>query len=171
MGTTMSFYNILNNGFTPEQLQKIISPLTKGGVIGYNASSKWLPFFEANRCEGYIASSKDAKELSQVFGTPVLVFSIFDSDILLVSYSNAAKNVVCNYVKPNFDDPEMGLHSTVFPECMLDFCNQDKLKEIWEEPDVVFADERMEKICKLIEVKLLYHPDYMPEGFQAIYAT
>lgn len=54
---------------------------------------------------------------------------------------------------------------------MFDFCSLAELEEIWDEPDEVFADDRMEKICELIQAKLLYQPDHMPEGFQAIYAT
>lgn len=172
MGTTMAFYNILNQGLEPgelvEKMKKFSSPAhsnvdklleafispdvlhqmheqvdadsahfsgifgskapsrAKCAVIAYNACAKWLPFFEEKLCEGYIASSKDAEKLSKIFGAPVLAFSIFDSDILFVSYSDAAKNIAYDFAKPNFEEFEefdTDQYSTAFPEFMLDFCN------------------------------------------------
>lgn len=223
MGTTMSFYQILNKGFSPESLQKklenasafahaktektakiledYLSPdlyrqmmgqfhanaanfpgipgaeaLSRPNrtVIAYKESAVWLPFFEENLCEGYIASSRDAERLSEIFEVPVMAFAVFDSDVFFVSYGDAANQITCNYAKPNsegFDEFDTELYSTAFPEFLLEFCSRDELKTVWDRPDETFADDRMGEIAQLLQMELMYDSSHIPEGYQGIYAA
>ena len=185
MGTTMSFYSILNRGLSPAQLQqrvnaadfpelfgRYVQPQPDRTVIAYRESAKWLPFFEEHLCEGYIASSNEAEKLSSIFGAPVMAFAVFDSDIFFVSYSDAANGIAYDYAKPNFEefeDFDIDLYSTEFPAFLLEFCSKDELSAAWEKPDDVFADDRMEQIAQLVQTELIYDSSHIPEGYQGIH--
>lgn len=146
-------------------------PQLPSPMIGYCENAPWLPFFDVAKCEGYNASSKDARRLSKAFGTPVLAISIFDSDILLVSYSDAAKKIDYDYAKPNIEGMEeydTGLFQTEFPQFLVDFCpdgSEEKLKEIWN-GDEVFADDRMYKLGEVLGLAPINAK--VPEGFEVI---
>ena len=220
MGTTMSFYHILNRGLSPTELQKRMKslaataasradqmlkallppgllqqmceqasadaasfcgifgggglPQSNRAVIAYSESAMWLPLFEETLCEGYIASSRDAGELSELFGAPVMAFAIFDSDILFVSYSDAANGTAYDYAKPNsegFEEFDAERYSTAFPEFLLEFCGREELKAAWDKPGEVFADDRLGRISQLLQMELLYDGSHLPDGYRGIYAV
>ena len=184
MGTTMAFYQIQNRNFTQNELKDIMGQ-TFGytdrddeddsldcPTILYQESAKWLPFYDEDICEGYIASHEDAMKLSIIFSTPVLAFSVFDSDILFVSYADTNKNIHYNYAKPNidgYDEFDIDLYKTAFPTFLLDFClakEKEAFDEIWNGEEV-FSENRMECLCELIGATPVY--DEIPEGFQGIF--
>lgn len=141
------------------------------GIIAYSPDAKWLPLFETTLCEGYTASSKDTAWLSKLFAAPVLAFSIFDSDVLFVSYSDAKKGICYDYVKPNFEEfkeYDTEQYSTEFPNFLSEFCNKSELEAIWDNTDVIFADNRLEKLCRLMQIDLLFDGTCVLEGFQLI---
>lgn len=144
-------------------------------VIGYRPDAPWLPFFDVNICEGYNASSRDTKILSKAFGAPVLGFSIFDSDILMLSYSDAEQDVNYNYAKPNcegMEEYDTEVFQTDLPLFLLFLCpelTKEKLKEIWE-GDEVFADDRMEKLCRVMGMTSIYSTSSFPDSFERITA-
>ncbi len=166
-----------------EQLSKAFSFDPSGGnaggnsgaVIGYRPDAPWLPFFDADICENYNASSRDAELLSKAFGAPVLAFSIFDSDVLMLSYSDAERGVNHNYAKPNCEGVEeydTELFRAELPAFLLFLCpelTKEKLTEIWEGEEV-FADDRMGKLCEVLGMVSLYE-NKVPEGFEAIKAN
>lgn len=141
--------------------------------LGYRADAKWLPFFSQDLCEGQNVTSRDAAELSLTFGAPVLAFSIFESDVLYLSYADAACKVFYDYVKENydgFDCMDIGHFARSFPEFLTDFCGRDsrpKLLEIWEGEEV-FADDRMEKLCDMLGAGLIFSAHHMPEGYEMV---
>ena len=212
MGTTRTFYNIFNRGFSVDELKTGLLGMRSGigartdilkqlkqidipvalmtqleqsfqssaehAVIGFAPSAKMLPFFNVNICEGYTASSKDTAALSEQFGTPVLALSVFDSDIMFVSYSDASSDVGYDYAKPNIEDLEgfeeydTDVYSTGFPEFLLTMCSEaehQKLREIWESEEYLFAEDRLYDICQLIGGSIIYDEDDMPDGFEWIY--
>lgn len=199
MGTTRSFYNILNKGFSYEvllsKMKQFPSPANSkiksengreqpyfnkffhelnqiqknNAVIAFKNSATWLPFFKQSLCEGYIASREDVEKLSHIFSAPVLAFAIFDSDVLSLLYSDAEQNIFHCYTKPNYDF-DTDWHSTGFPEFLLPFCKQDGLKEIWEFSGEVFADDRMHKICAVLQTQVLYNYDDIPKSYQAVFS-
>lgn len=142
-------------------------------VIAYSPNAKWLPLFETTLCEGYTAYSKEAAQLSKLFCAPVLAFSIFDSDVLFVSYSDVEKGIQYDYAKPNieeFEEFDTNQYSTEFPEFLVQFCDRSELQSIWNKPDEVFADDRLKKLCQLMQIDLLYGNTSMLEGYQFISA-
>ena len=169
------------------------SPEIEDMVIAYNPSATWLAFFETSLCEDNIASSNDVKVMSEAFGTPVIAFSLLDSDVLFASYCDSQNKVFCNHAKLNDDITEheymkeiyenhgvsdmYGMHgidteiySTDSPTFILGHCNQqqqDDIKGIWETIEV-FAEDKMEKIREFMQVKLLYNGNNIPDGYEAI---
>lgn len=99
--------------------------------------------------------------------------ALFDSDILFVAYADAAAGTACDYAKPNFEEMEeydTDLHSTDFPQILLRlFVNADPaaLREAWDGEEV-FADARLEKLCALLPLPILYSGETPPEGFQLL---
>lgn len=142
-------------------------------MVAYREDAPWLPFFDVKKCEGYNASSRDARRLSKAFGAPVLAISIFDSDILFVSYSDAAKKIAYDYAKPNIEGMEeydTGLFQTEFPQFLVDLCpdgSEEKLREIWG-ADEVFADDRMYKLGEILGLSPINVE--VPKGFETITA-
>lgn len=143
-------------------------------IIGYNEASKWLPLFGDHLCEGYSSSTKDTDFISELFKTDVLAFSIFDSDVLFISYSRYADKMSINIAKPNYDGYEeydSELYSSEFPRFLMEYCPEpqhQKLIDIWESQDYVFADDRMLEICELINAKVIYTAEDLSEGFEKI---
>lgn len=148
-------------------------PRLPSPMIAYRADAVWLPYFDVNICEGYTASSRDARKLSDAFGVPVLAFAIFDSDILMVSYCDAAKGVEYDYAKPNVEEMEeydmdrfRNEPPTFLPE-LFPALTEEKLTEIWE-GDEVFADDRMYKLEEILGLSSIFEEP--PEGFEVITA-
>ena len=130
--------------------------------------AKWLPLFEENFCGS--ASSLDAGVISEIFGTPVLAFSIFDSDILFVSYRDPEKAIRVDYAKPNFEEFEEyddRLYKAEFPQFLCAYGDEQLLREIWEGEEV-FADDRMLKLCEVIGAQVLYVAEELPEGYERV---
>lgn len=142
-------------------------------MVSYRPDAPWLPFFEERLCEGYNASSRDACRLSQKFKAPVLAFSLFDSDLLLVSYGDAAQDIRYDCAKPNYEEMEefdTELYKAEFPWFLVELCpgvSEDALREIWDAEEA-FADDRMEKLCTALRMVPIY--DCVPDGFEPITA-
>jgi len=148
--------------------------LNRSPVIAYNKTAKWFPFFEANLCEGSIATMDDLKMLSRIFGVPVLAFSVFDSDVLLVSFADQENMVGYNHTKPNisvFQALDVDDYSTDFPAFLLDFCDKNdykKLTEIWNSSHYIFAEDRLTDICAMLGISVLYNDRDAPDGFYIV---
>lgn len=142
--------------------QNLQVPKRPKTVLAYNDNMQWLPLFVESLCEGNIVSSKALVSLSQRFQTPVFAFAIYDSDVLLVSYCDAKKDVLVDYIKPNcqeFEGYENNSDQDDFPQLLLDLCDSvkhERLLAIWNETDVIFADDRMERIAELLEMNIGY---------------
>lgn len=148
-------------------------PKLPSPMIAHRPDAPWLPFFNVDICEGYNASSRDARKLSRLFGVPVLALSVYDSDILFVSYSDAAKGAEYDYAKPNsewMEEYDMETFRNEFPAFLLELrptLTEEKLREIWE-ADEVFADDRMYKLGKVMGLSPINGK--VPEGFEVIKA-
>lgn len=145
-------------------------PQGKGPVLAWRADARWLPFFEENLCDGYNASSRDAEGLAKAFGAPVLAFSIFDSDILFLSYADPERRLGLDFAKADFEEAEEmidSLFQTEFPQFLCAWGEEETLREIWEGEEV-FADDRMAKLCEVIGAKVLYDGQDLPEGYERI---
>ena len=173
----------LLNKITEQELSeflKSIQTLPSHLALLFSENAKWLPYFETDLCDGHICSSKDLIEVSKFYATPVLSFSIFDSDILFVSYWDAEKGTFYDCVKPNY--PEMEEYDTEvyqegLPAFLLSLDGEEsvqqlgdiqKLKDIWDEEDMVFADDRMHNLLQFLGMQVIYDENDIPEGFTRI---
>lgn len=155
-------------GTIPPEEQEM--PREKGPVLAWRANARWLPFFEENLCDGYNASSRDAERLAKAFGAPVLAFSIFDSDILFLSYADPERRLGLDFAKADFEEAEEMIDSPFqmeFPQFLCAWGDEQALREIWEGEEV-FADDRMAKLCGVIGAEVLYDGQDLPEGYERI---
>lgn len=155
-------------GTTPPEEQEMSRG--KGPVLAWRANARWLPFFEENLCDGYNASSRDAGRLAKAFGAPVLAFSIFDSDILFLSYADPERRLRLDFAKADFEEAEEMIDSPFqmeFPQFLCTWGDEQTLREIWEGEEV-FADDRMAKLCGVIGAEVLYDGQDLPEGYERI---
>lgn len=157
-----------------------LNNFTRHGAVAYRENAKWLPYFITELCDGHIVSSKELVRTSEQFETPVLAFAVFDSDILFVSYCDGEKQIFYDYVKPNCPeieeyDPEM--YQEGLPAFLLSLDGEDKvqplgevqrLKDIWDEEDMAFADDRMYTLLEFLDMQVIYDQDDIPEGFVRI---
>lgn len=175
-----SFLDSIETLLSKEQAQLFLQfqsfeegPRFPSPMLAYSPDAPWLPFFEERLCEGYNASSRDACRLSRTFKAPVLAFSLFDSDLLLVSYGDAARNIRYDCAKPNYAEMEeydTELYKAEFPRFLTELCpdvSEDTLREIWDAEED-FADDRMEKLSAALHIVSIY--DRVPDGFEAVTA-
>lgn len=157
--------------------------LDAGAFVVWREGAALLPFFETSKCEGYTASSLEDDVLAQHFRAPVLSFAVMDSDVLFVSYRDREAGVAADcartvYSRPDRPDGEEELYDTKrykaeFPEFLLDYCQEEeheRLRRVWDSQEYVFAEERMEDICRLIGAEVIYGEDDVPEGFRMLRA-
>lgn len=196
MGTSMGFILLQNKGFSRQELETCLAHrpaprehesfmMNLAGtadrapeILAFREDARWLLYFESWRCENCNCSSKDLKELSQRFDTPILAFAIFDSDVLFLSYCDDAKQVFYDYIKPNF--PEMleefddHDYQTGLPIFLLSLAGKDnaqqsetiqQLKDIWDEEDLIFADDRMHNLLQFLDAQVIYDEEEIPEGY------
>ncbi len=217
MGTTMTYIQLKNRGFTKEELRGCLKALAGGGrgddgemarsmaalkgeklswkdrmvlkllqgVMGaqkemqaaFRPDAAWLPFYQTRLCDGSIQSSRDLGRLSEAFGTPVLAFALFDSDVLFVSYRDNAAGAAYDYARLPFEDYEEydgEVYRLGFPEFLASLCPPDRreeLRRIWEEDnkDDVFADDRMWKLMDLLGMEAIDPAaKKFPGGFEKV---
>ena len=146
-------------------------PTVRHAAILYQHTAQWLPYFDRNICEGYNASHEDVMRLSEQFETPALVLSVYDSDVLFVSYADYAENIFYDYAKPNteyFEDYDINLYKREFPEFLLDFLpsgQKNALLDVWNAEEI-FAEDRMAKIFGLLHATPVF--DAVQDGFLPI---
>lgn len=147
------------------------------GAVAYREDARWLPYFTTELCDGHICSSKELVQTSELFQTSVLCFSVFDSDILFVSYCDAEKRIFYDYAKPNVpgdEEYDTELYQEDLPTFLLSLDGGDnvqriedvqKLKAIWDEEGLVDADDRMLNLLKFLGMQVVYDENDIPEGF------
>lgn len=221
MGTTMSYIQLKNRGFSKEELRDGLGMLTGGGErtakdlerqmealigeeltpkdrmmlhfldgmaragaderpkVGCREGAEWLPFWQTRLCDGMVLSSADLGRLSKVFQTPVLAFSLFDSDVLCVSYRDEATGAAYDYARlpwEGYEEYDDEVYQLGFPEFLGELCppeRREKLRAVWEEDneDDVFADDRMWKLMELLEMVVIDpEAEQFPEGYELVYA-
>lgn len=146
---------------------------------GFRADAAWLPFWQTWLCDGKVLSSGELGRLSEAFRTPVLAFSLFDSDVLLVSYRDAAAGAAFDYARLPWEDYEEyddEIYQVGFPEFLAQLCppeHREELRTAWETEEEydVFADDRMWKLMELLGMDVIDpRAERFPEGYEAVYA-
>jgi len=159
-----------------EGLVRILNNFESTLAIAKNESLKWFPFFETYFHE-QVASSREAQVISEAFQAPVITFSIFDSDILFVSYTDSINGISLDYASPNsegYEEYDQDLYSRDFPQFLLEYSDasvHQKLLDIWRSYDYIFADEKMKDICRIMNMYVLYdaYEHDLPEEFILIH--
>ena len=75
----------------------------------------------------------------------MLAFSIFDSDVLFVSYADPERKLRLDFAKADFEEAEEMIEAPFrgeFPSFLCTYGFVTILREIWEGVEV-FADDRM----------------------------
>ena len=141
----------------------------------FRPDAAWLPFYQTRLCDGSIQSSRDLGRLSEAFGTPVLAFALFDSDVLFVSYRDNAAGTAYDYARlpfENYEEYDGEVYRLGFPEFLASLCASDRreeLRRIWEEEDDVFADDRMWKLMDLLGMEAIDPAaKQFPGGFEKV---
>jgi len=176
-------YEDYKKKFEPEWIDRIRAAQEKRcvrkklPVIAYCKSIKWLPFYMESMCDGCNATDNDLKRLSMTFDAPILAFSIYDSDILFISFVEAKSDIICNHAKPNYDsftDYDVDLYKKGFPVFLQDFCDKEKhhlLVDTWNSTGYAFAEDRMSDIQKILGITAIYNDQEAPEGFVLLSAN
>ncbi len=132
----------------------------------YKPDAAFFPVFAASICDGYNASSRDCAELSEFFHAPVFALSVFDSDVAFASFHGGESGGHGDYVRApeGYEEYDEELYSPDFPEFLLKLCppeSQEKVRSIWENPDYVFADDKVAQITEIIGLPQLLseYPD------------
>ena len=180
MGTNGGYFGITNNGISYEELQNQLCKVAQedDAVIAWNPDAKWLPYFDESFYENISPNPKGAKHLSEKLGFPVLIFSIFDSDVLFLYYCDAKSEIMESRSKSNagpvwaafVKEPAEAsfFPSEDLPDFLLPLCDGKKLREVWEREDYIFADDRLRDLCKLLNSEPIEDFDNLPEGFEKL---
>lgn len=180
MGASESYWGIINNGISYKQLQNHIYKAFQkdNAVLAWNPDAKWLPYSDDSFYGTFSVDLDGAKRLSKKLDAPILIFSIFDSDVLFLYYCDAKAGVLESRAKSNVgpawsvfvEDPAEAnfFPSEDLPDFLLPFCDEKKLKEVWERDDYIFADDRLTDLCKLLNSEPIEDFDNLPEGFEEL---
>ncbi len=213
MGLTGSFFFVQNKGTTLEQLQETLNTqpflqprklysfadppkLSPGALLAYQSTAAWFPVYEDGLNDD---DEHNAMELSRAFGVPAFAFGVMDSDILFVTYCDAAQEITRQWTKGNSpgmletyfgpEDPETWMKElresfgddvpeelvappTRSPQTLPDFLldfGDPDQLRAAWEEDVVFAEDRAYTLCTLIGTVPLFCEAELPEGWQTLY--
>lgn len=214
MGTSGSYIQLKNRGFTREELQKGMSMLTadkrettprlermkegwlnsldpalqgtfrrmmnqigdKQPEAAFRADAEWIPLWVSRLCDGYILSSKDLKQLSELFQTPALGIALYDSDVLFVSYYDAAADTAFDCAKlpwEDFEEYDDQLYQTDLPRALTGLFppeRQKALQTFWEKEDEEKdAVDKMDELLALLGTDLIDPiAEHVPQGFEIV---
>lgn len=215
MGTSGSYIQLKNRGFTVEELQKGLSMLTNEkkettprlermkeewlssldpalqGTFrsmmrqiegnrpeaAFRADAEWLPLWVYRLCDGYILSSKDLGRLSKTFGTPVLGIALYDSDVLFISYFDAAAGITFDCAKlpwEGYEEYDDQLYQTELPDALVNLFppeRREALRELWErEDEEKDATDWMDELLALLDTDFIDPiAEYIPQGFEIVW--
>jgi len=179
MGKSGDYIGMLNNGVLYEELQNRLGKVVQedDAIVAWKPDAKWLPYCDGSFCEPFGVGLKSAKQLSEKLGFPVLSFSVLDSDVLYLYYCDAISGVMGSWAKANVgpvwsmfsEDPADAsfFPSEDLPDFLLPFCDEKKLREVWES-HYIFADDRLYDLCKLFNSEPIDDFDDLPEGFKKL---
>ena len=193
MGASYSLLYLRNRGFSQDNLKELVTGYNnlsaeeagysgadakfyqeKSASIIYNADAEWLQLYDDAMSDGYIASVIDMQVLAKHFGTTVLSFSVFDSDIINISYYDPVGDFYRDTEVSNvsFDDDDDGdADISQLPDFMLKLCSDDKhnrLCEILYVDECVFVEEKLQAMCELLGLTEVYDLDELPPQYQII---
>lgn len=138
MGTTRCFYFIKKNQLTEEDFRNrykaLVDACMEDCAVYYSERLPWIPVFATNLCEGtFYAEDSAMIAIENLFGSPVLVLSVFDDDVSFVTYCE--HGAIERFVHATeWDLEEFGFeeYSTAFPEKLCEWgADRERLEQLW----------------------------------------
>lgn len=184
--------NLLISMGMEEQLKQLESmpppqhtPFLKGSepeeqhnvLLAYGQDKAWWPLFECRLCDGNLAEKEDVLRLHQQFQTAILAVSLMDSDVATVTACDEQGKVIAWHGKAEdgyLEAYDMEERATDFPAALCQLFPQadaQALKQVWSKKGLVFADERVQGLCQLLGLPLLYDGQTVPTGYVALHGT
>lgn len=171
MGMTKTFYFIKKDEYTAEEIEKKVKELSACRVY-FSQELKWLPIYSLNVCEGCDHANKGfMQNLQEIFGKPILSFSVFDSDFLstAICKDGGIYRYACMASDIAEDFMAIDEYSEELPEFLCDYgIEYEQLEEIWEDEEVVFEEDRLGELVKLLGTILVCDEDEAMEHVQPI---
>lgn len=174
MGMTRVFYFVKKNELTAEQIrEKLLNASAlayPSYTVFYKDTVDWLPVFDANYCEGqYNVDEGFLTSLEETFGSPVIAFSTFDSDVAFVSiYENGELH---RYIHADeFMLEEFGFeeYEPAIPAELVSYVDEKELQKMWNE-EHVFAEDLIQDIARLLNTFLVFDENDIEEGIEIVY--
>lgn len=162
MGLTKTFYLIKKDDCTAKEIEQKVTSLSACTVY-FKPDLKWLPIYCERFCDGCDHADEDFMgKLQEVFEKPIIAFSVFDSD-----FSSAAiyrdgeiSRYACTAGEMVEEFMETDEYSEELPDFLCDYgIEYERLKEIWEDDEVIFEEDRLEELAKLLGVVLIGDDD------------
>jgi len=166
MGTTRTFYSIKRDQLIVDDIKSKISELADicmdSCTAYFSEHLRWIPIFSSTLCEGNCyAENFTLIEIEKLFGTPVIVLSVSDSDVGLV---NICENGIVSRFsfsdESRLKDNGFGEYSTAFPEALCSYTtDKEKLQELWNSVNYIFAEDLISEISDLIGTMMVFDFD------------
>lgn len=144
-------------------------------LLAYGQDKAWWPLFEYHLCDGNLAEKEDVLQLHQQFQTAILAFSLMDSDVATVTACNGQGKIIAWHGMAEdgyLEAYDMEERATAFPDALCQLFPQadaQALKQVWSKQGLVFADERVQGLCQLLGLPLLYDKQTVPAGYIALH--
>ena len=148
-----------------------------GGAMLYSTDSPWISTVEDSTISGFDVSNigPHARHYADGFSLPVIVISVFDSDILLLAFCRPTEKPMVFATTHNemknestlLDEYEICEEHMVFPCPFEDYATDDQLREIqkiWQ-TDEVFIEDIIYKIAKILNFEIVHDNQEPVEGY------
>lgn len=202
MGTNMAFLFIQNKGLARDALAQKMQSVTPRGpsplscfargldpnqrlaqdapgnpsrnpFLAYASEARWLPYFDEGLCMGGILDERDLNALSNLFGAPILAFSIYDSDAVELFFCDAQTRTTYDYgtsLCPGMIDFEDGCSQAcpLFLAGLLGV-EEAQIQAAWNQEDLVFADDIMTEILEIMGAPAVFDASEDLSGYEKLY--
>ena len=173
MGMTKVFYMVKKNQLTSEKIrEKLLGASALGNLsytVFYQETKDWLAVFEEWYCEGqYNADKEFMVSLEELFGSPVIALSTFDSDVAFVSIceNRELHRYVWadEYILEEFGFEE---YEPLIPTELENYVDGNELRKIWSEK-YVFAEDLLREMAQLLNAFLVFDQNDVEEDIEVI---
>lgn len=171
MGMTRVFYIVKKNQLTPEKIREKMSEASDYPyyTVFYQKTMDWLPVFDEYYCEGqYNADQEFMESLEELFGSPVIALSTFDSDAAFVSvYENGELHRYVRASKSILEEFGFEEYEPVIPTKLENYVDGKELQKIWDQK-YVFAEDLLRDLAQLLNTFLIFDENDAEEDVETI---
>ncbi len=173
MGMTRVFYMVKKNQLTSEIIHEKLSGASVSGKLSYTvfyqATIDWLPVFDKWYCEGrYDADKEFMVSLEELFDSPVIALSTFDSDVAFASIcANGKLHCYTCADKDMLEEFGFEEYEPVVPVELEKYVDWKELQKIWE-GHYTFAEDQLQNIAQLLNTFLVFDENDLEEDIETI---